>query len=118
MHRYKDLIVWKSSRELCYDIYVLTGSFPTSEKYGMIDQMRRSVVSISSNIAEGSSRSSQKEFKRYIEIALGSAYELETQLLIASDLEFVTDEDFKRIDKKLIAVIKMMMKFRSKLMAS
>ncbi|WP_371922416.1 four helix bundle protein [Bizionia sp. M204] len=93
MHRFKDLEVWKKSRLFCVEIYSITSKFPESEKFGLSNQLRRASVSIPSNIAEGSSRHSNKDFTRFLEIAIGSAYEIETQLLIASDLNFINKVD-------------------------
>ena len=88
MHNFKELDVWKKSRILVKDIYLLLANFPDVEKFGIISQMKRAVVSIPSNIAEGSGRSSDKEFVRFLDIALGSAFELETQLYLSFDLSF------------------------------
>ncbi|WP_417199692.1 four helix bundle protein [Bizionia sp.] len=93
MHRFKDLEVWKKSRLFCVEIYSITSKFPESEKFGLSNQLRRASVSIPSNIAEGSSRHSNKDFTRFLQIAIGSAYEIETQLLIASDLNFINKVD-------------------------
>lgn len=95
MHKFKELGIWQKSKLFCSKIYNETASFPTDEKFGLTNQLRRASVSIPSNIAEGSSRSSNKEFARFLEIAIGSAYELETQLLIALDLGFITPEKAK-----------------------
>lgn len=89
MHRYQDLKFWQLSRTFCKDIYIATKSFPTDERFGLISQLRRASVSIPSNIAEGVSRNSNKDFKRFLRISLGSCYEIETQLLISFDLDFV-----------------------------
>ena len=88
MHRYKELKFWQYSRAFCKEIYTITASFPTDEKFGLVSQLRRASVSIASNIAEGASRKSNKDFSRFLTIALGSCYEVETQLLISNDLEF------------------------------
>lgn len=82
MKNYKKLNVWKNSIELCNQVYELAKKLPASEKYGLHSQITRSVVSIPSNIAEGCAKSSIKDFNRFLEIALGSAFELETQLII------------------------------------
>ncbi len=83
MRNFRSLDIWKRAIALSRDVYLLTKNFPESEKYGLSTQIRRAVVSIASNIAEGSARSSQTDFARYLEIALGSAFEVETQLEIA-----------------------------------
>jgi four helix bundle protein len=77
--------------EVVKRIYLLTAQFPTVERYTLTSQLRRSALSIPSNIAEGSSRESDKEYKRYIEIAMGSSFELETQLLVCLELDFARD---------------------------
>ena len=79
---HKDLDVWKKSMDLVEDVYRLTKSFPDAEKYGLTNQIRRCAVSISSNIAEGAARKTDKEFVKFCYIALGSLSELETQLLL------------------------------------
>ena len=115
MHRFKDLEIWKKSREFCSDIYELTSSFPDSEKFGLTTQLRRASVSIPSNVAEGCSRKSNKDFSRFLEISIGSMYEIETQLLIACDLKFISIEELNRHIEKLSSIIKMTSKFKSTL---
>nr|WP_322626321.1 four helix bundle protein [uncultured Flavobacterium sp.] len=115
MHRFKDLEIWKLSRIFCSKIYQATSVFPESEKFGITNQLRRASVSIPSNIAEGSSRSSNKEFCRFLEIAIGSAYEIETQILIASDLNFLNQNEVDRLIDDLNLIIKMISKFKSTL---
>lgn len=115
MHRFKKLEMWRLSRAFCSDIYSTTGLFPDHEKFGLTNQLRRASVSIPLNIAEGSSRNSNKDFSRFIEIAVGSAYEIETQLLIALDLEFITEDNLRILIDKLNVIIKMMLKFRNSL---
>jgi len=90
MQSHKDLDVWKKSMALVTSIYRMTRGFPQEEQYGLSSQIRRSAVSIPSNIAEGAARNSDKEYKQFLYISLGSASELETQLLIAENLGFVT----------------------------
>ncbi|MGO4773776.1 four helix bundle protein [Flavobacterium sp. W22_SRS_FK3] len=92
MHQFKELLIWKKSRLFCSKIYNVTASFPNEEKFGITNQLRRDSISISSNIAVGSSRNSNKDFARFLEIAIGSAFELETQLLISSKLGFINEE--------------------------
>ena len=83
--RFRDLEVWKESVALARDIYRLTSSFPADERFGLASQLRRAAVSVPSNIAEGSVRRSRRQFRHYVEIALGSLAEIETQLEIAAD---------------------------------
>ncbi|SFU42927.1 four helix bundle protein [Pustulibacterium marinum] len=115
MHRFKELEIWKRSKIFCSVIYTETNNFPSSEQFGLTNQIRRSAVSIPSNIAEGASRTSQKEFSRFLEIALGSAYEMETQILIAEDLKFLPQEKTAYILDELNQIVKMISKFRSQL---
>lgn len=115
MHRFKDLEIWKQSRAFCIDIYEVTSSFPEIEKFGLISQLRRASVPIQSNIAEGASRKSNKDFARFLEITIGSCYEVETQLLIANDLGFIKTENLDPLLRKLEAIIKMTSKFKSTL---
>ena len=115
MHQFKELLIWKKSRSFCSEIYLATSLFPVDEKFGLTNQLRRSAVSIPSNIAEGSSRNSNKDFARFLEIAIGSAYEMETQLLIACDLGFLQNDSMNSLICQLQEIIKMISKFRSTL---
>jgi four helix bundle protein len=85
-HNFKELLVWKKSIDLVKSVYLLTSTLPSEEKFGLISQMNRSSVSIPSNIAEGSGRTSNKEFLYFLNIAISSSYELETQLIITNQL--------------------------------
>lgn len=115
MHRFKELEVWKSSRVFCISIYEATANFPDNEKFGLVSQLRRASVSVASNIAEGASRSSNKDFYRFLEIAIGSTYEIETQVLIASDLNFLNQKDSEKLINELQSIIKMLSKLMSSL---
>lgn len=115
MHRFKELMIWKKSRVFCSSIYEVTSKFPDSEKFGLTNQLRRASISVASNIAEGSSRKSNKDFARFLEIAIGSAYEIETQLLIASDLNFITNKQSEVLLSDIQDIIKMISKFKSTL---
>ena len=92
MRSHKRLDVWKKAMQLVKGIYRITAKFPDEEKYGLTSQMRRSAVSVPSNIAEGAARSGKKEFLRFLYIARGSLSELETQILIAIELTYITEE--------------------------
>lgn len=107
-HSYKDLIVWKKSADLAVLIYEVTDSFPKNEQYGLTNQMRRAAVSIPSNIAEGKLRGSIQEWKRFLNIAYGSAGELETQLEIASRIGFLNGKKQTEIEGLLQEVLKML----------
>ena len=92
---YKDLTVWQKSMELTAEVYRLVGKLPKEETYALSDQMRRSVVSIPSNIAEGQDRNSSRAFVQFLNIARGSRAELETQLLICQKIGYLSESDVK-----------------------
>lgn len=98
---HEDLEVWKMSVELATAIYQFTKSFPEEEKYGLVSQMRRSAVSIASNIAEGAARQGSKEFLQYLSIASGSASELSTQLVIADRVGLGNKEELNDLKSAL-----------------
>lgn len=108
---HKDLDVWKKSMDLVEVIYKLTQQFPDSEKFGLTSQMRRSAVSISSNIAEGAARKGDKELIHFLHIALGSLSELDTQYLIAVRLNFTEKKD--STENLLNEVKKLLLGFRN-----
>ena len=107
---HKDLDVWKAAMELAKLVYLITSKFPKEELYGLTQQIRRSAVSIPSNIAEGAARNSRKEFMQFLHISLGSLAELETQLLLSEKLGFLQIKEIEhkveRISKMLIGLIK------------
>lgn len=89
---YRDLVVWQRAFVLCKDVYLLTTSFPAEEKYGLAAQLRRSSVSIASNIAEGYGRGGRSEYLRFLRIARGSLFEVETQVLFAGEFRFMSKD--------------------------
>ncbi|MBT0606946.1 four helix bundle protein [Aequorivita echinoideorum] len=103
---YKELIVWQKAIKLVKEIYLLTNSFPEDEKYGLVSQMRRSVVSVPSNIAEGWGRMSKKSYILFLRTARGSLFELETQIIISAELNFFTNT--KNIESLIIEISKML----------
>ena len=113
MNNYKKFKIWDNSVELAIEIYEKVKAFPKQELYGLSDQIKRSSISIPSNIAEGSGRNSQLEFNRFLSIASGSAAELNTQLIIANRLGFISDNDFGPIQNKLEALHKMIYKLQA-----
>ena len=94
MNTYKELIVWQKAVEFVTIIYSATKNFPKEEIYGLTNQIRRSAVSVPSNIAEGFGRNSKNDFKRFLQIAISSLFEIQTQLEIAKNLKFTIDEEF------------------------
>lgn len=105
---HKDLIVWQKSMDLAAGIYSVTRFFPKSEEFGLTSQMRRAVVSIPSNIAEGYGRGSRKELQRFLEFSSGSASELETQLLICQRVELLPTEVVNDLCKDIKTILKML----------
>jgi four helix bundle protein len=107
---HKDLDVWKEGIDIVEHIYTLTRIFPKEEKFGLVDQLKRSAVSITGNIAEGAARNSKKEFIQFLYIALGSLSELDTQLIIAQRLQFLEDTavfaHLERQKSKMLGLIK------------
>lgn len=112
---YKDLIVWQKAIQLVKEIYRLTAKFPPSEQYGLSLQIRKAVVSIPSNIAEGYGRKSPKEYAQHFSIAYGSALELETQVFIANELKFTAKQDFISSEQLLAEVARMLNSMTSKM---
>ena len=106
MKTYKDLIVWQKAFRLVKEVYILTEKFPKSEAYGLFSQMRRSAVSLPSNIAEGYCRNSRKEFVQFLNIAFASGAELETQILLAESLGLVKGEEIRKAEALLEEVMK------------
>lgn len=94
---YTKLDVWIKSRALVKEVYKITKSYPKSELYGLINQMRRCVVSVPSNIAEGSGRKTPKDIMRFLYISRGSLYELETQIYVSYDLDYISKGDFEEL---------------------
>ncbi len=113
MHNFLELIVWQKSRELVKNIYQSTINFPATEKFGLESQIKRSAISISSNIAEGAGRETAKEFSRFLDIALGSAFELESQIILANDLNFIGNEAEDLIIKDIKEIQKMINGFKA-----
>ena len=103
---FRDYSVWKEAVDLATHIYTITSDMPWFEKKGLCDQTQRSAVSISSNIAEGAGRVSDGEFSHFLSIALGSAFETETQLLISKNVGYISEEQYGDILKKLTSVEK------------
>ena len=101
MHNFRNLNVWKKSKQLVKEIYSTTSKFPNNEDFVLSSQMRRAVISISSNIAEGSGRSGKKDFLKFLDMALGSAFELESQLEISIDLRYLDRNTFKELKLKI-----------------
>ncbi len=117
MQNYKKLDVWNKSYNLSLQIYKATKYFPDDERFGLTSQLRRASVSVPINIAEGSGRATNKDFANFIQMAIGSANEVECELMLAKDLEYVSEEYFKSLCDQLREVRVMLIAFRRKLLS-
>ena len=115
MHNYNNLQIWQSGMDLAQAIYQTCDNLPNHEKYGLISQMQRAAVSIPSNIAEGAGRPTNKDFSHFIGIAIGSAFEVETQLQIAKKRKYLLDDVFNEVVSELQSEEKQINTFISKL---
>lgn len=112
---YRDLIVWQKGIDLVKKIYLITQKFPEEEKYGLVSQMRRAAISIPSNIAEGQARRTTGEFIQFISIAEGSTAELDTQIIVGIELNYIPKEQVQDIFALLSEIKKMLNALRRKL---
>jgi four helix bundle protein len=112
MHNYKDLRVWEKAVDFAVDVYKSTESLPPDERFGLTSQIRRSVVSVSSNIAEGAGRNTKGEFNQFLGYAYGSSCELDTQLIIAKKLDFITKESFLELEAEVNHIQKMLYRLK------
>jgi len=110
MSNYKELKVWQQAMELVMNIYVLTKQFPDDEKFGLVSQMRRSSVSIPSNIAEGSGRDTKGYFSNFLNFAKGSTCELETQILVALNLGYISEKKAEELTSQTAHIQRMLYK--------
>ena len=108
MHNYKEIKIWQKGRELVKFIYELTKKFPKEEVYALTSQVRRAVISIPSNIAEGAGHFSNKEFSRFLEIAYASSCELDTQIILALDLDFINQNELNDFSNYIGEIQKML----------
>ena len=108
LRNYKDLKVWEKAYKLCINIYQITKAFPNDEKYGIVSQVRRSAVSIPSNIAEGYGRGTTQDYIRFLYIAYGSNCELETQVLLSCDLGYIGSEQRKNLLENIREIERML----------
>jgi four helix bundle protein len=115
MHNYNNLQIWQQAMDLVEEIYKLTASFPIEEKFSLVSQMTRAAVSIPSNIAEGAGRNSDKDFAHFISIAIGSLYELNTQIVLSERLGYINQSQSQELQKKLDNLQRKSVSFKSKL---
>lgn len=115
MKKFKDLNVWGKAIDLVKAVYSATNDFPEEEKFGLTSQIRRSAVSIPSNIAEGSGRDSDKEFNHFLNIARGSTFELETQLIISGEIGILNSDELNQLSEKIDEIQRMITNLQKKL---
>ncbi len=113
-HNYKNLKIWSLGIEIVDDVFEILKVFPSEERFGLISQISRCSISIPSNVAEGSSRT-DKSFSHFLDISLGSSFELETQLIIAHKRKYITKEQLNKLEEKIAEFQKMTMGFQNKL---
>lgn len=118
MKDFRQLLIWKKAMDITEMVYALVVKFPSEEKFGLRAQVTRCSVSIAANIAEGSARSSQKEYRYFSEVALGSCFELETHFLIAERLKWFDKEEISKLLAMLTEEQKMLTSFINKLKSS
>lgn len=112
---FKNLDIWKRSRILVKAVYLLLEDFPNTEKFGLIAQLKKTVISVPSNIAEGCGRNSDVDLSRFLDIANGSLCEMETQIYLANDLDFISDTQMDEILDEAIQIRKMIVGFQKTL---
>ena len=115
MRDFHKLIIWQRSHQLALSVYSISKLFPKDELFGLTSQIRRAVSSIPTNIAEGCGRASNKDFAHFLQIAIGSAAEVEYELLLAHDLDYINDNDYQTLTEETVAVRKMIIKYQSEL---
>jgi four helix bundle protein len=112
MHNFRQLNIWRDAIKLAKAVYAVTSNFPAHERYGLTSQINRAVVSVASNIAEGSSRNSNKEFAHFLSIAIGSLFELETQVTLSFEFGLIDNEMTEKIIAEIIILQKKITNFR------
>ena len=115
MNNFRELKVWQRSIDLASSIYGVTRTFPEDEKYGLASQLQRASVSVSANIAEGSGRQSNSDFRRFLSYSLGSLYEIESQLTIARNLKYLSLKEYELLNKEVTQIQKMTYALRKSL---
>lgn len=115
MSNFRNLLVWQKSMLLVTKIYTVTNNFPKEEVFGLTSQIRRSAISIPSNVAEGLGRDSNKEFLRFLNISIGSLFELQTQLEIAKNIIYLDEENFNNLYEDSRELERMLVSFTNKI---
>lgn len=115
MKDFRQLQVWSKSHDIVKELYYITESFPKEEMFGLTSQLRRATVSIPTNIAEGCGRGSDADFRRFIQISFGSASEVEYLIFLSFELSYIKEEDYQKLNTKLVEIKKMLASLINKL---
>ena len=115
MRDFHNLLIWQRSHQLTLDVYKVSQSFPKEELFGLTSQIRRAISSIPTNIAEGCGRNSNKDIAHFLQIAIGSASEVEYELLLAHDLQYINKDEYERLINETVAIRKMIIKYKTEL---
>ncbi|MBA4409751.1 MAG: four helix bundle protein [Bacteroidota bacterium] len=115
MHNYKEMKIWQKARTLVKVVYEISKKLPKEELYGLTSQIRRAVVSIPANIAEGAGRGTDRDFHHFLDISRGSLFELDTLLILTNDLDYITESDLNPAFESISEIIKMMISFQNRL---
>ncbi|MCK5029691.1 MAG: four helix bundle protein [Bacteroidales bacterium] len=118
MHNFKELIVWQKARKLVKKVYLVVKNFPEEEKYGMISQIKRASISIPANIAEGAGRRTNNDFGRFLDIATGSSFELETLIILSLDLDFIEESDYNNLIEDIEEIQKMIYSLKARVQSN
>ena len=114
-HDFRRLDVWRKSKDFSIEIYKITQKFPKEEMYGLTSQLRRAALSISNNISEGCGRGTNKQLEQFLNIAIGSAFEVENILIIAHEINYITEEEYNNLFEKINEIQKMLFGFKKSL---
>ncbi len=115
MHNYKEMKIWQKSRTLVKVVYEISKILPKEELYGLTSQIRRAVISIPANIAEGAGRGTDRDFRHFLDISRGSLFELDTLLILSNDLGYISESELNPVLENISEIIKMMVSFQSRL---
>ena len=115
MHNYKNLHIWQEGINLARKIYEVTEVFPANEKFGIVSQMNRAAVSIPSNLAEGAGRKSEKDFANFLSIAIGSIFELHTQIVICEQIGFIDEATTKKLEEQTFSLQQQIVAFKQRI---
>ena len=118
LQSFRNLKVWKESHSLTLIVYQTTGTFPQDERFGLVQQLRKAVISLVSNIAEGSGRGSDSDFRRFLFMALGSLAEVECQIIVSRDLDWLAGPAYEKLIVRIVEIRRMLMSLIGRLTAS